>query len=62
VQIAFVVIYRAIPSSHDKVDLEGTRGWLGAWPSPEQLLERLITALDSSADDDTRAPEERSKF
>lgn len=34
----------------------------GAWPSPEQLLQRLISALESAADDDTRAPEERSKF
>ena len=34
----------------------------GAWPSPEQLLQRLITALETAADDDTRAPEERSKF
>ncbi|MCV7236005.1 hypothetical protein BST20_27225 [Mycobacterium branderi] len=34
----------------------------GAWPSPEQLLQRLINALETAADDDTRAPEERSKF
>jgi len=34
----------------------------GAWPSPEQLLQRLINALETAADDDARGPEERSKF
>jgi hypothetical protein len=34
----------------------------GAWPSPEQLLDRLIAALDSAANDDEREPAERSKF
>lgn len=34
----------------------------GAWPSPENLLERLIRALESAADDETRAPEERGKL
>lgn len=34
----------------------------GAWPAPEQLLERLVAALESAADDDERAPAERSKF
>jgi|SRR5947209_529483 len=29
----------------------------GAWPSPELLLQRLIAALETAADDDTRAPE-----
>ncbi|WP_241178723.1 hypothetical protein [Mycobacterium sp. P7213] len=34
----------------------------GAWPSPDQLLERLITALDTAGDDDDRGVEERTKF
>ena len=34
----------------------------GAWPSPENLLERLIAALESAADDEMRAPDERSKL
>jgi hypothetical protein len=34
----------------------------GAWPSPERLLQRLIAALETAADDDARAPVERSKF
>jgi hypothetical protein len=34
----------------------------GAWPSPEQLLQRLITALEVAAEDDARGPEERSKL
>jgi len=34
----------------------------GAWPSPENQLRRLISALEGAADDDARAPEERSKF
>jgi hypothetical protein len=34
----------------------------GAWPSPEQLLQRLVSALETAADDDARAPDERSKF
>ena len=34
----------------------------GAWPSPENLLERLIAALENAANDDTREPEERSKL
>jgi hypothetical protein len=34
----------------------------GAWPSPKQLLQRLISALETAADDETRAAEERTKF
>ncbi|WP_100489926.1 hypothetical protein [Mycobacteroides abscessus] len=34
----------------------------GAWPSPENLLEQLIGALNAAAGDDDRAPEERSKL
>jgi hypothetical protein len=34
----------------------------GAWPSPENLLERLIAALESAANDETREPDERSKL
>ncbi|CCK64165.1 hypothetical protein [Mycobacterium canetti] len=34
----------------------------GAWPSPENLLERLIAALENAASDETREPGERSKF
>jgi hypothetical protein len=34
----------------------------GAWPSPENLLERLIAALQYAAKDETREPEERSKL
>jgi hypothetical protein len=34
----------------------------GAWPSPENLLERLIAALENAADDEMRAPDERSKL
>jgi len=34
----------------------------GAWPSPENQLRRLISALEGAADDEARAPEERSKF
>ena len=34
----------------------------GAWPSPENLLERLIAALQDAANDETREPEERSKL
>ena len=34
----------------------------GAWPSPENLLERLIAALQDAAKDETREPEERSKL
>jgi hypothetical protein len=34
----------------------------GAWPSPENQLRRLISALEDAAEDDARAPEERSKF
>ncbi|AEF35364.1 hypothetical protein JDM601_1364 [Mycolicibacter sinensis] len=34
----------------------------GAWPSPEQLLDRLIAALDTAGDDDDRGVEERGKF
>jgi len=36
--------------------------WAGAWPSPKQLLQRLISALETAADDETRAAEEQSKF
>jgi hypothetical protein len=34
----------------------------GAWPSPEGLLDRLVTALERAADDDARETEERSKL
>jgi hypothetical protein len=34
----------------------------GAWPSPENLLERLIAALQDAAKDEMRTPEERGKF
>jgi hypothetical protein len=34
----------------------------GAWPTPENLLERLITALEQAGDDQTRPDEERSKL
>jgi hypothetical protein len=34
----------------------------GAWPSPEQLLQRLIAALENAADDKERTPDEQSKF
>lgn len=34
----------------------------GNWPSPEVQLERLITALQAAADDESRPDEERSRF
>lgn len=34
----------------------------GQWPSPEAQLERLIGALEAAADDESRQPEERSRF
>lgn len=34
----------------------------GQWPSPETQLERLIAALQTAADDDSRPDEERSRF
>lgn len=34
----------------------------GQWPSPEAQLERMIAALEAAADDDSRQPEERSRF
>ncbi|MGW0037504.1 hypothetical protein [Gordonia sp. NPDC003376] len=34
----------------------------GMWPSPETQLERLIAALQTAADDDTRPDEERNRF
>jgi hypothetical protein len=34
----------------------------GQWPSPEGLLERLVTALEDAGNDDSRHPEDRSKF
>jgi hypothetical protein len=34
----------------------------GAWPSPQQLLDRLVAALESAANDDKREPAERNKF
>jgi hypothetical protein len=34
----------------------------GAWPSPEVLLRRLISSLETAAEDETRAPDERSKL
>lgn len=35
---------------------------VGQWPSPETQLERLIAAIEAAADDDSRQPEERSRF
>ena len=35
---------------------------VGQWPSPETQLERLISALQAVADDDSRPQEERSRF
>lgn len=35
---------------------------VGKWPSPETQLERLIAALQTAADDDSRPDEERSRF
>ena len=35
---------------------------VGAWPTPERQLDRLIDALTSAVDDDTRPEEERSKL
>ncbi|KMO71835.1 hypothetical protein [Mycolicibacterium obuense] len=34
----------------------------GAWPTPENLLERLVAALESAGEDDSREPEERHKL
>jgi hypothetical protein len=34
----------------------------GAWPSPENLLERLIAALADAGDDESKPAEERSRF
>jgi hypothetical protein len=34
----------------------------GAWPSPENLLERLIVGLENAANDEQREWEERSKL
>jgi hypothetical protein len=34
----------------------------GAWPTPENLLDRLITALEQAGDDQTRPDEERGKL
>ncbi|MFN3002211.1 hypothetical protein [Mycolicibacterium wolinskyi] len=34
----------------------------GQWPSPEAQVERLIAALEAAADDESRQPEERSRF
>lgn len=33
----------------------------GAWPSPENLLDQLIGALNAAAGDDNRAPEDRMR-
>jgi hypothetical protein len=35
---------------------------VGAWPSPEAQLERLIAALEAAANDESRDEEERSRF
>ncbi|TDH18891.1 hypothetical protein [Mycobacteroides franklinii] len=35
---------------------------VGAWPSPEGQLERLIQALESAAEDQDRDPDERGKL
>lgn len=40
---------------------EGLRA-AGAWPTPESQLERLLAALTSAAEDETRPEEERSKL
>ena len=34
----------------------------GAWPTPEGLLDRLVTALERAGDDDARDEVERSKL
>lgn len=34
----------------------------GQWPTPELLLERLVTALEAAGEDGTRTPEERGKL
>jgi hypothetical protein len=34
----------------------------GKWPTPENLLQRLIDAFEAAGDDETIAPPERSKF
>ena len=34
----------------------------GAWPTPENLLQRLITALERAGNDETRTDEERGKL
>lgn len=34
----------------------------GHWPSPEALLDRLITALETAGEDEARVPDERSKL
>jgi hypothetical protein len=34
----------------------------GQWPSPEDLLERLIGALENAAEDEDCEPAERRKF
>lgn len=34
----------------------------GQWPTPENLLERLVTALEAAGEDGTRTPEERGKL
>ena len=35
---------------------------VGAWPTPESQLDRLIAALTSAAEDEERPEDERSKF
>ncbi|WP_217156527.1 hypothetical protein [[Mycobacterium] fortunisiensis] len=34
----------------------------GQWPSPEAQLDRLIAAIEAAADDESRQPEDRSRF
>lgn len=34
----------------------------GAWPSPDNVLERLIAALEEAADDEDRPDDQRSKL
>jgi len=34
----------------------------GQWPSPQTLLDRLVTALETAGEDEERLPEERSKL
>lgn len=35
---------------------------VGAWPSPENVVERIVAALEQAAEDDARPDEQRGKF